>query len=60
MMVADTDERLMLKYVRKIRDAKTKDELYDIDHDITWNDDISTTGYAVLMNVIDIREEALR
>ena len=60
MMVADTDERLMLKYVRKIRDAKTEDELYDIDHDITWNDDISTTGYAVLMNVIDIRKEALR
>ena len=59
-MVADTDERLMLKYVRKIRDAKTEDELYDIDHDITWNDDISTTGYAVLMNVIDIRKEALR
>ena len=58
-MVAETNERLMLKYMRKIRHAVNKDELSDIDNAITWDDDVSTTGYAILMTAIQIREEAL-
>lgn len=59
-MVAETNERLMLKYMRKIRHAVNKDELSDIDDAITWDDDVSTTGYAILMTAIQIREEALK
>lgn len=59
-MVAETNERLMLKYMRKIKHAESKDELSDIDNAITWDDDVSTTGYAILMIAIQIREEALK
>lgn len=59
-MVAETNERLTLKYMRKIKHAESKDELSDIDNAITWDDDVSTTGYAVLMTAIQIREEALK
>lgn len=59
-MVAETNERLMLKYMRKIKHAVNKDELSDIDNAITWDDDVSTTGYAILMTAIQIREEALK
>ena len=60
-MVADTTtERLILKYMRTIKHAESKDELSAIDNDITWNDDVSTVGYAILMTAIQIREEALK
>lgn len=59
-MVAETNEKLMLKYMRKIKHAVNKDELSDIDDAITWDDDVSTTGYAILMTAIQIREEALK
>ena len=59
-MVAETNERLMLKYMRMIKHAESKDELSDIDNVITWDDDVSTTGYAVLMTAIQIRKEALK
>lgn len=59
-MVAETNERLMLKYMSEIKHAESKDELSDIDNAITWDDNVSTTGYAILMTAIQIKEEALK
>lgn len=55
-----TSERLLLKYVRDILHAKSIEELKDIDHDVTYDDNVSTTGYAIIMNVINIKEEVLK
>ena len=55
-----TSERLLLKYVRDILHAKSIEELKDIDRDVTYDDNVSTTGYAIIMNVINIKEEVLK
>lgn len=60
MVASRTDEKLILEYVKRIRKAKDSDELRNIDNEITYDDNISVKGYAILMNVIDIKKEALR
>ena len=60
MIRSDTNDRLLLKYTQRIKRVKTAEELKDIDNEITFNDDISVAGYAVLMNVIILKEETLR
>ena len=60
MVKSDTNDRLLLKYVHRIMDAKTAEELKDIDNEITFNDDISVAGYGLLMDVIILKEETLR
>lgn len=60
MLVNRTEEKLILECVRKIKRAKDSDELRNIDNEITYDDNISVKGYAILMNVIDIKKEALR
>lgn len=60
MVVSRTDEKLILEYVKRIRKAEDFEELRGIDHEITYDDNISVKGYATLMNVIDIKKEALR
>ena len=60
MVVSRTDEKLILEYVKRIRKAEDFEELWGIDHEITYDDNISVKGYATLMNVIDIKKEALR
>lgn len=60
MITSRTDEKLILEYVKRIRKAKDSDELRNIDNEITYDDNISVKGYAILMNVIDIKKEALK
>lgn len=60
MVASRTDEKLILEYVKRIRKAKDSDELRNIDNEITYDDNISVKGYAILMNVIDIKKEALK
>lgn len=60
MITSRTDEKLILEYVKRIRKTKDSDELRNIDNEITYDDNISVKGYAILMNVIDIKKEALR
>lgn len=60
MIKSRTDEKLLLKYMRDISHARSKKELEDIDNTVTYDDDVSTTGYAILMIAIQIREEALK
>lgn len=60
MVASRTDEKLILEYVKRIRKAEDSDELRNIDNEITYDDNISVKGYAILMNVIDIKKEALR
>ena len=60
MITSRTDEKLILECVRRIKKAKDSDELRNIDNEITFDDNISVKGYAILMNVIDIKKEALR
>lgn len=60
MLVSRTEEKLILECVRRIKKAKDSDELRNIDNEITYDDNISVKGYAILMNVIDIKKEALR
>ena len=60
MLVSRTDEKLILECVRRIKKAKDSDELRNIDNEITYDDNISVKGYAILMTVIDIKREALR
>ena len=60
MLVSRTEEKLILECVRKIKKAKDSEELRNIDNEITYDDNISVKGYAILMNVIDIKKEALR
>ena len=58
-MVYTTDEKILLGYVKAIKHATTE-ELKDLDNEITWNDDLTIRGYALLMNVIDMRKEMLK
>lgn len=58
-MVYATDEKILLGYVKAIKRA-TAEELIDLDNEITWNDDLTIRGYALLMNVIDMRKEMLK
>lgn len=60
MITSRTDEKLILEYVKRIRKVKGSGELKDIDNEITYDDNISIKAYAILMNVIDIKKEALR
>lgn len=60
MVASRNDEKLILEYVKRIRKAEDSDELRNIDNEITYDDNISVKGYAILMNVIDIKKEALR
>lgn len=60
MVASRTDEKLILEYVKRIRKAEDSDELRNIDNEITYDDNISVKGYAILMNVIDIKKEALK
>ena len=60
MITSRTDEKLILECVRRIKKAKDSDELRNIDNEITFDDNISVKGYAILMSVIDIKKEALR
>ena len=60
MVVSRTDEKLILECVRRIKKANDSDELRNIDNEITYDDNISVKGYAILMSVIDIKKEALR
>ena len=60
MVVSRTDEKLILECVRRIKKAKDSDELRNIDNEITFDDNISVKGYAILMSVIDIKKEALK
>lgn len=60
MITSRTDEKLILEYVKRIRKTKDSDELRNIDNEITYDDNISVKGYAILMNVIDIKKEALK
>lgn len=60
MVASRTDEKLILECIRRIKKAKDSDELRNIDNEITYDDNISVTGYAILMNVIDIKQETLR
>lgn len=60
MITSRTDEKLILEYVKRIRKTKDSDELRNIDNEITYDDNVSVKGYAILMNVIDIKKEALR
>lgn len=59
MIKSRTDEKLLLKYMRDISHARSKKELEDIDNTATYDDDVSTKVYAVLMIAIQIKEEAL-
>lgn len=58
-MVHTTDEKILLGYVKAIKHA-TAEKLKDLDNEITCNDDITISGYALLMNVIDMRKEMLQ
>lgn len=60
MITSRTDEKLILEYVKRIRKTKDSDELRNIDNEITYDDNVSVKGYAILMNVIDIKKEALK
>ena len=60
MITSRTDEKLILECVRRIKKAKDSDELRNIDNEITYDDNISVKGYAILMNVIDIKKESLK
>lgn len=60
MVVETTSERLLLDYIKAILKATTKEELNSIDDDITYDDDVSTKGYGILMNVINLKEETLK
>ena len=60
MLVSRTEEKLILECVRRIKKAKDSDELRNIDNEITYDDNISVKGYAILMNVIDIKKESLK
>ncbi len=60
MIKERTEEKLILKYVRDILHATSAEELKDIDNHVTFNDDVSITGYAIIMNVITIKEETLK
>ena len=60
MIKERTEEKLILKYVRDILHATSTEELKDIDNHVTFNDDVSITGYAIIMNVITIKEETLK
>ena len=59
MIVNRSDEKLLHKYVRDIMKAESKDKLKIIDNIITYDDDVSVRGYAILMDVIKIKEETL-
>ena len=58
-MVYTTDENILLGYVKAIKHA-TAEELKNLDDEITWSDDLTIRGYALLMNVIDMRKEMLK
>lgn len=60
MVVSRTDEKLIFEYVKKIKRAEDFEELRGIDHEITYDDNVSVKGYATLLNVIDIKKEALK
>ena len=60
MIASKTDEKLMLEYVKRILHADNEYAIFEIDNEVTFDDGVSTTGYAILMNVIDMRKETLK